>query len=96
MSHGDVAQGKDWSRRIGLALLALTSLMVVAGIVTAAYRGKLVGTPTGYGAIVLPWLVLTQFLLLRRRFPSPSWVIGLVGAPAALMSAFYWLSAVAT
>ena len=84
----------DWPRRIGLMILAITSLMVVAGIVTGAYRGRLVGSP-GWGAIVLPMLVVTQALALRRNSPGPSWIIGLVGAPAALVSALYWLMAVA-
>jgi len=93
MSHPDVAPGKDWPRRIGLVILALTSLIVVAGIVTGARSARLVGSP-GWGAIVLPFLVLTHILLLVRR-SGPSWIIGLIGAPAALVSAFYWLMALA-
>jgi hypothetical protein len=93
VSHGDVLQGRDWPRRLGLVVLALTSLIVVAGIVTGARSGRLVGSP-GWGAIVLPFLVLTHILLLVRR-SGPSWIIGLIGAPAALVSAFYWLLAVA-
>lgn len=94
MSHGEARLGMDWPRRIGLVILALTSLMVVAGIVTGARSGRLVGSP-GWGAIVLPMLVLSQALALRRNSPGPSWVIGLVGAPAALVAAFCWLLAVA-
>ena len=95
MGHGDISRGKDWPRRLGLATLALASLIVATGIVTGAYRGRLHGS-TGYGAIVLPWLVLTQFLLLRRSAPTLSRIAGLIGAPAALVAAFYWLMAVAT
>jgi hypothetical protein len=40
-------------------------------------------------------LVLSQFLGLRRNSPGPSWLIGLIGAPAALVAAFFWLRAVA-
>lgn len=88
MSHG-VVRGEDWARRIGLAILGITSLMVVAGVVIAAYRGRLIGTTTGYGAIVLPILVLGQFLVLRR---NPFAV--LIGGPIALLAAFHWLQAV--
>jgi hypothetical protein len=93
--HADAARGKDWPRRIGFVILTLTSLMVVAGIVTGAYRGRLFGTSTGWGAIVLPMLVLSQFLGLRRNSPGLSRiVIGLIGAPAGLVAAICWLMAV--
>ncbi len=77
-----------------MVVVTLTSLVVVAGIVTGARSGRLVGSP-GWGAIVLPMLVLSQFLGLRRNSPGPSWLIGLIGAPAALVAAFYWLLAIA-
>jgi hypothetical protein len=88
---GEARLGLDW-RGLVLVVLALTSLLVATGIVTAASRGMLFRASIGWGAITLIFMLSACWYSLRRPLLNPValWFV----APLLMLSASLWLMAV--
>jgi hypothetical protein len=89
---GEARLGLDW-RGLLLIVLALTSLLVATGVVTAASRGTLFRASIGWGAITLSFMLSVCWYSLRRPLLNPValWFV----APLLMLSASLWLMAVA-